>query len=133
MTTGASAQSVWVGLSGGLIIARLRGEITEADMQSAQEQVLLLLSETDRARVLYDALEMAAPPVELVVSQQEKSDQLYQRGVRIAILTPNTRIAYLARLAFGRGEYRVFYNDLSEAVAWLTRHNEDGNLPRFDP
>lgn len=102
-------------------------------MQSAQEQVLLLLSETDRARVLYDALEMAAPPVELVVSQQEKSDQLYQRGVRIAILTPNTRIAYLARLAFGRGEYRVFYNDLSEAVAWLTRHNEDGNLPRFDP
>lgn len=125
MPTGLTPQTVWVELSGGLIIARLRGEITEADMRSAQEQVLLLLSETDRARVLYDALEMADPPVELAISQQANSDQLHRRGVRIAILVPNTRIAYLARLAFGQGDYRVVYNDLSEAVAWLSGDGVD--------
>ena len=27
---------------------------------------------------------------------------------RRAILVPNSRLAYLARLAFGEGEYRVF-------------------------
>jgi hypothetical protein len=31
--------------------------------------------------------------------------------------------ASLARLAFGQGDYRVIYNDLAEAVAWLT-HGE---------
>ena len=37
-------------------------------------------------------------------------------------LVSNTRIAYLARIAFGHaGEasYRVFYNDLAAALAWL--------------
>jgi len=29
------------------------------------------------------------------------------------------RLAYLARLAFGEGEYRVFYNDIVAAVKWL--------------
>ena len=29
-------------------------------------------------------------------------------------------LAYLARLAFGEGDYRVFYNDIVGAVLWLT-------------
>jgi hypothetical protein len=39
-----------------------------------------------------------------------------------AILVPNTRIAYLARIAFGQfgeGAYRVFYNDMAQAILWL--------------
>jgi hypothetical protein len=33
---------------------------------------------------------------------------------------PNTGIAYLARLAFGEANHRVFYNDIAAAVAWLS-------------
>jgi hypothetical protein len=28
-------------------------------------------------------------------------------------------LAYLARLAFGEGDYRVFHNDIAAAVKWL--------------
>ncbi|MEO5819404.1 MAG: hypothetical protein ABIT71_02790 [Vicinamibacteraceae bacterium] len=37
-----------------------------------------------------------------------------------AIVVPDTKLAYLARLAFGWGHYRVFYNDRAAAVRWLT-------------
>ena len=39
---------------------------------------------------------------------------------RRAIVVPNTRLAYLARLAFGEGDYRVFYSDIAAAVVWLS-------------
>jgi hypothetical protein len=34
-------------------------------------------------------------------------------------VVPNTRLAYLARLAFGEGDYRVFYSDMTAAILWL--------------
>jgi hypothetical protein len=34
-------------------------------------------------------------------------------------VVPNTRVAFLTRLAFGEGDYRVFYNDISAAIRWL--------------
>lgn len=115
---------MWVGLSGDLIVARLRGSLTEEEVSAAQQQVLLLLDETGRSRVLYDVLEMEPPSINLTLVQRENSEQLHRKGVRIAILVPDTRTAFLARLAFGQGDYRVVYNDLAEAVGWLT-HGED--------
>lgn len=86
----------------------------------------MLAEETQQARVLYDALEMEEPTIELVVLQgkmeMETTNSLDTVLSRKAILVPNTRIAYLARLAFGQfGEasYRVFYNDLAQAILWL--------------
>jgi hypothetical protein len=38
-----------------------------------------------------------------------------------AIVVPNSKLAYLARLAFGEGDYRVFYNDMVAAITWLSR------------
>jgi hypothetical protein len=116
-------QRTWVGLSGDLVVARVRGSLTEEEVAIAQQQVLLLLDQTQGSQVLYDVLEMAPPSINLTLVQRENSDQLYRKGVRIAILVPDTRTAFLARLAFGQGDYRVIYNDLAEAVAWLT-HGE---------
>jgi hypothetical protein len=112
-------QRTWVGLSGDIVVARVRGSLTKEEVTSAQEQVLLLLDQTKRSRVLYDVLEMEPPSINLTLAQREHSDQLYRKGVRIAILVPDTRTAYLARLAFGQGDYRVIYDDLAEALAWL--------------
>lgn len=120
------SQRVWVELSGDIIVARLRGAMTEEDLAAIQAEVVLLLSESGRFRVLYDALEMEPPTAELAVAQQPNSEDLRRRGVRAAILVPNTRVAYAARLAFGEGNYRVVYNDLAEAIRWLTDENEAG-------
>jgi len=53
------------------------------------------------------------------LAQQELDQALGSIRLRRAIVVPNSRLAYLARLAFGEGEYRVFYNDIVAAVKWL--------------
>ncbi len=112
--------SVWVELSGNIVIARVRGEPSEALIRETQERVLVFLQDTAHRRVLYDALEMDPPTVEVTLVQQRLSEDIHKLGARIALLVPNSRLAYLARLGFGSGNYRVFYNDLAAAIAWLT-------------
>lgn len=78
---------------------------------------------------MYDALELERPPIEIVLTQQILTDDLKVSGAKIAIVVPNTSIAYLARLAFGEADHRVFYNDISAAVLWLTDHESDSVMP----
>ncbi|HEU4828224.1 MAG TPA: hypothetical protein VFT04_03415 [Gemmatimonadales bacterium] len=114
------SDQLWIEPLPDLIMARLRGEPTEALLRECQERVLLLVQETGRDRVLYDALEMTAPPVEVPLLQQRLDAELGSVRLRRAIVVPNTRLAYLARLAFGEGDYRVFYSDITAAIQWLT-------------
>ena len=117
---------MWVEPVGHLIVARLRGELSTETLLECQDRVLMLAREINQVRVLYDALEMTAPKIDLVLLQQrlemEKKDNLGNVPIRTAILVPNTQIAYLARIAFGQGGenyYQVFYNDLGRAIRWL--------------
>lgn len=111
---------LWVGLVGDLIIARVRGEPTEALLRECQDQVLLLVKDASRGKVLYDTLEMETPSLDVPWVQRELDEQLGPVKLRRAIVVPNSRLAYLARLAFGEGDYRVFYNDMIAAVHWLS-------------
>lgn len=111
---------LWIEPVGGLVLVRLRGLPTEALIAQCQQRVLQLVKETGHGRVLYDALEMEAPPVEVPLHQQKLDKQLGKVTLKRAAVVPNTKIAYLARLAFGDGDYRVFYNDLAAATKWLT-------------
>lgn len=117
---------LWVEPVGDLIIARLRGEPTEALLQECQVRVLQILRDTGQGRVLYDALEMESPPVDVAWSQRQLDETLGAVRLRRAIVVPNTRLAYLARLAFGEGDYRVFYNDMTAAITWLHQDGEAG-------
>jgi len=117
---------LWIEPLGNVIVARLRGELTEHMLEETHERVVQLLQDTGYTRVLYDGLEMESHNVELALMQEKldnRTRQLFQdRHLRKAILVPNTRLAYLARIAFGQfgeGEYRVFYNDLTQALHWL--------------
>lgn len=111
---------LWVEPVGDLIIARLRG-VPNADLlRECQEQVLLLVQDTGRGRVLYDALEMIPPPVDVTFVQRKLDEELGPVELRRAIVVPTSRLAYLARLAFGEGNYRVFYSDMSAAIKWLS-------------
>jgi hypothetical protein len=109
----------WVERVGELVIARLRGEPTAELLRETQEKVLYLVRGGADGRVLYDALEMIAPPVDIPWVQRELDEKLGSIKLRRAIVVPDSRLAYLARLAFGEGDYRVFYNDMIGAVRWL--------------
>jgi hypothetical protein len=108
-----------VELVGDLVLARVRGEPTAALLKECQEKVLFLVRDADKGKVLYDTLEMEPPPVDVPLAQQQLDQELGAIRLRRAIVVPNSRLAYLARLAFGEGEYRVFYNDIVSAVKWL--------------
>jgi hypothetical protein len=110
---------LWVDLVGDLIVARVRGEPTEALLRQCQDEVVQLVQDTQRAKVLYDTLEMEAPPVDVPLVQRKLDEELGPIQLRRAIVVPNSRLAYLARLAFGEGDYRVFYNDITAAITWL--------------
>lgn len=110
---------IWVEPIGKIIIARVRGIPTESLLRELQERILLLVKDSDQRHVLYDALEMEAPSVEVPVLQQKLNAELAHMKLRRAIVVPNAKLAYLARLAFGDEDYRVFYSDLAGAISWL--------------
>lgn len=113
-------QQLWIESVGGIIVARMRGELSDAMMLETHQRVLSLATQTGQTRIIYDALELLAPSIDLVVRQQELVEsELASMTLRRALVVPNTRLAYLARLAFGDGEHRVFYNDLAAAFSWL--------------
>jgi hypothetical protein len=114
-----NAEQMWVEPVGDIIVARIRGTATAALIHECQNRVVALQQDTGCKRILYDALELERPPIDIVLTQQEFTHTLKQRGANIAIVVPNTAIAYLARLAFGEANHRVFYNDISAAVLWL--------------
>ena len=111
---------VWVELVGELVVARVRGEPTEQLLREAQEKVIFLLRDAGRGKVLDDTLEMDAPPVDVPWAQRALDEQLGLVRLKRAIVVPNSRLAYLARIAFGEGDYRVFYNDMVAAIKWLS-------------
>ena len=119
-------QQLWIEPQGNIVVARLRGTYSEDLLKELHERVVQLLNDTGHTRVLYDGLEMDPHDVELALIQEQLDKQAKQlfsdRPLRKAILVPNTRLAYLARIAFGQfgeGAYRVFYNDLAQALRWL--------------
>jgi hypothetical protein len=114
---------VAVNLADRLIIARVRGCPTEAVLQTCQSEVLSLVRESGVWKVLYDALEMEPPPVSIPWVQRALDEQVVDVKLRRAIVVPNTKLAFLARLAFGEGDYRVFYEDKVAAMEWLAEEN----------
>lgn len=115
-----SSDQLWVEPVGGIIIARIRGVATAKLIQDCHKRIVDLQSETGCKQVLYDALELERPPIEIVLAQQGLTDALKQTDVKVAIVVPNTGIAYLSRLAFGEANHRVFYNDIAAAISWLS-------------
>jgi hypothetical protein len=111
---------LWVEPVGTVIIARLRGLPTVELLAECQSLVVQLLQETAKPLVLYDALEMMPPETAVAWSQRTLDSKLTFRPKR-AIVVPNTKIAYLARLAFADefGDNQVFYNDMAAAFEWL--------------
>jgi hypothetical protein len=111
---------LWIEPVGEVIIARMRGMPTEEILKECQERILSLVKDTQMGFILHDCLEMETPQVDVPVSQWKLDEQVSSVHLRRAVVVPDTKLAYLARLAFGEGDVRVFYNDMAAALAWLT-------------
>ena len=126
MTTGEA----WIELVGDLIVARVRGQPNEQLLRETQAKVLFLVKDAGRGKVLYDTLEMIAPPIDVPWVQRQLDENLPIKLKR-AIVVPNSQLAYLARLAFGEGDYKVFYNDMVSAIKWLTDETHTAQVSRI--
>lgn len=111
---------VWVELVGDIIIARIRGELNEEVLNERHERIRQLAHDTKCRRLLIDDLELVPPDYAAVEAQQILNRELNLLNFKIAILVPNSRLAYLARVQFGDENHRVFYNDMAAAALWLT-------------
>jgi hypothetical protein len=67
---------LWVELVGDLIIARVRGEPTAALLRECHDQVVFLVRDAGRGKVLYDTLGMLPPPVDVPLAQRELDEGL---------------------------------------------------------
>jgi hypothetical protein len=120
---------IWVESVGEIIVARTRGDPTEQNFVERQERILAIAQQTGIAKVLYDNLEMNSLTLEVALSQRRLDATLNGVHLRRAIVVPSTRLAYLARLAFAEGDYRIFYNEIVAAVAWLAS-DSSASTPR---
>lgn len=88
---------LWVEPVGELVLARLRGMATEALCVECQRQVLQILRDQGGGKVLYDALEMEAPPVEVALSQRTLDDTwgVLKSGARLSFPPANSPILHV--------------------------------------
>lgn len=114
MSASASVERI-----GELIVARVRGEPTVDLLRETQAKVVSLVGDGGTGRVLYDASQMQAPSVDVPWAQRALDASLGDIRLRRAIVVPDCKLAFLARLAFGDGDYRVFYGDAIQALQWL--------------
>jgi hypothetical protein len=122
MATVDSVQDcVSVDLVGDIIIARLRGEVSIEMLNERHARVQQIRREKNCTRLLFDDSEMNAMPYAALKTQQGLNTELSALGFQVAIVVPDSELAYLARIQFGELPHRVFYGDLVEATAWLTQ------------
>ena len=115
---------LWIEPVGEIIIARIRGMPTEQLLMDCHTRIMELVTDTEKGMILHDCLEMETPPVQVPIAQWKLDQEIPMVRLRRAVVVPNSKLAYLARLAFGENDVRVFYNDMTSALNWLTDPGE---------
>ena len=104
---------------GSLVVVRLTRPVTERVLEACQRRVLETMQQTGCKAVLYDLTHMQPTRVNVLLYQRILNEHIRHLDVRRAIVVPNTQVAHLARLAFGLGDYKLFYDDLDGAKRFL--------------
>jgi len=104
---------------GSLVVVRLTQAVNERVLEECQLAVLETMQQTGSKAVLYDLTEMQPAPVNVLLYQRLLNEHVRHLNLKRAIVVPNTQIAHLARLAFGVGDYKLFYDDLDGAKRFL--------------
>lgn len=115
----SEADQLSVMLESNIIHASVAGVITETLVAERHTRVLRLIEESGCTSVLYNILDLEPPSLDLVELQHRLNAEFRNIGVKLAVVVPGSRLAYLARLAFGDMNYRVFYGSVTDALQWL--------------
>lgn len=126
----ARANQLSVVLQDNVIHATLAGVISEQLLLERHDRVLALISESGCRAVLYNILGLEPPALDLVELQHKLNAELQKIDVKLAVVVPGSRLAYLARLAFGDLNYRVFYESVSDALQWLRHTPREEKYPK---
>ena len=105
--------------AGSLVVVRLMRPMSDRVLEECQLCMLETMQETGSKAVLYDLTEMQPTSLNVLLYQRILNDHVRHLDLRRAIVVPNTQIAHLARLAFGVGDYKLFYDDLEAAKRFL--------------
>lgn len=111
---------LWIEPVGDLILIRLRGTLSAGLIIECQKRLIQLLNETNQRKILYDILEVDSAPDELTMIQWGLDQTIEEMTLRRAVVVPNSRLAYMSRIAFGEPDLKIFYNDMAGAIRWLT-------------
>ena len=114
MDEGFSCEAV-----GSLVVVRLTRPESERVLEECQLCVLETMQQTGSKAVLYDLREMQPTSVNVLLYQRLLNEHVRHLDLRRAIVVPNTQLAHLARLAFGVGDYKLFYDDFDGAKRFL--------------
>ena len=114
MDEGFSCEAV-----GSLVVVRLMQPVNERVLEECQLCVLEKMQQTGSKAVLYDLREMQPTSVNVLLYQRILNEHVRHLDLRRAIVVPNTQLAHLARLAFGVGDYKLFYDDFDGAKRFL--------------
>ena len=106
-------------LVGQIIIARILGALTEALLEMRHQRILQTAKTTACKKLRLDDLQTKAPTYADIEKQRSINVELHALEFKIAIVVPETQMAYLARLKFSHENHRIFYFDLAEAISWL--------------
>lgn len=117
--------ALWVEQAGDIIVARVRGKMTVELLRERSKRILQIAHDTGCRKLLLDDLELDPISQEAVALQQSLNEPLDALNFCIAVLVPNSRLAYLARVQFHGNNHRVFYNDMTAAVLWLSEQAGD--------
>jgi hypothetical protein len=110
-----------VELVGQIIIARIKGEPTEELLALRHERILQMERDSACRKLLLDDLQMSAPSYTHIQKQRTLNPELNALSFKIAVVVPDSQMAYLARMKFDHENHKVFYNDLAEAITWLSQ------------
>lgn len=104
---------------GSFVLVRVLQSPTERVLEECQICMLEAMRDSGSKAVLYDLTEMQPASFSVLLYQRLLNEHVAALQIKRAIVVPNAQIAHLARIAFGGSEYRVFYDDLAGAQAYL--------------
>lgn len=101
--------------------AHTRGKTTVSTVNDRHGRIMQIAGETGCKNVMFDFLEAEVPSFEAMKAQHILNVELSTNGFRVAVVVPDSKLAYHFRMIFGEHNQRIVYESMAEAILWLTK------------
>lgn len=105
----------------GFILARIVGEPTRDFFADCIARLKQVVKDTGIRKILYDMLATDAPYMDVILHGTRTAIETPGKPLKRAIVVPNSRLAYMARIMFDEKTCRIFHQDMDAAIEWLKK------------